>query len=104
MSEPVSVRLLDRDYLVGCSEEEKPGLLAAASLIDRQLRDVRSGNRNATLDRVFVLAALNLAHELIQLRESEGRGREALTRGLGELNQRLDGLLESAQNKSAVTR
>ncbi len=104
MSEAVSVRLLDRDYLVGCAEDEKAGLLAAASLIDRQLRDVRAGNRNATLDRVFVLAALNLAHELLQLRESEGRGREALTRGLGELNARLDGLLESAQTRNGVTR
>jgi cell division protein ZapA len=100
VSEPVSVQLLDREYLVGCPENERAGLLAAASLIDRQLREVRTSNRNATLDRVFVLAALNLAHELIQLRESESRSREALTRSLGELNQRLDGLLESSNGKA----
>ena len=99
MSDPVSVQLLDREYLVGCPEAEKAGLLAAASLIDRQLRDVRAANRNATLDRVFVLAALNLAHELIQLRESEGQSRTVLARSLGELNQRLDGLLESVPAK-----
>jgi cell division protein ZapA len=99
MSDPVSIRLLDREYLVGCPENERDGLLAAASMIDRQLRDVRAGNRNATADRVFVLAALNLTHELIQLRESESRSREALTRSLGELNQRLDGLLDSAASK-----
>ncbi|MFA5684325.1 MAG: cell division protein ZapA [Lysobacteraceae bacterium] len=95
MSEPVGIRLLDREYLVGCPPEEKDGLLAAAALIDRQLRDVRAAHRNAGQDRIFVLAALNLAHELIQLRQSEGHSREALRRSLGELNQRLDGLLES---------
>ncbi len=100
MSEPVSVRLLDRDYLVGCPPDEKAGLLAAASLIDDQLQKVKASNRNATLDRVFVLAALNLAHELIGLRESEGRSREALTRSLGELNARLDGLLEAGVGKA----
>ncbi len=99
MSDPVNVQLLDREYLVGCPEGEKAGLLAAASLIDRQLRDVRAANRNATLDRVFVLAALNLAHELIQLRESDGQSRTVLARSLGELNQRLDGLLESVPAK-----
>jgi len=100
VSEPVSIQLLDREYLVGCPEGEKAGLLAAAQLIDRQLRDVRSAHRNATQDRIFVLAALNLAHELIQLRESESRSREVLNRNLGELNQRLDGLLALAAPKT----
>ncbi len=100
MSDPVSVRLLDREYLVGCPPEERDGLLAAAALLDRQLRDVRSANRNATLDRVFVLAALNLAHELVALRHSEGHGREALVRTLGELNQRLDSLLEAGAGRA----
>ncbi len=99
MSEAVAVQLLDREYLVGCPAEERDGLLAAATLIDRQLRDVRAANRNATLDRVFVLAALNLAHELVRLRDSESRSREDLTRSLGELNQRLDSLLEAAPGR-----
>ena len=99
MSDPVSVLLLDREYLVGCPEGEKAGLLAAASLIDRQLRDVRAANRTATMDRIFALAALNLAHELIQLRDSDGRSRAALAHSLSELNLRLDGLLESVTLK-----
>ena len=94
MTEPVTVRLLDRDYLVGCAEGERDGLLAAASLIDGQLRQLRSAHRGATLDRVFVLAMLNLAHELIQLRQSDGRSDEQMRQGLGELNRRLDLLLE----------
>ena len=93
-SEPVSIRILDREYTVGCEPDERDGLMAAARLLDAKMREVRGGNRVAALDRVAVLAALNLAHELQQLRqETEGRDRE-LARTLGDLNRRLDGLLE----------
>lgn len=95
MSEPVAVRLLDREYLVACSDEERDGLLAAAKLLDGQMRTIRNGNRMAGLDRIAVLAALNLAHELAQLRRNSGGQQAEIGRALGELNQRLDRLLEA---------
>lgn len=95
MSEPVNVRILDRDYLVGCSPEERAGLMAAAQLLDARMREIRGGNRMAGIDRIAVLAALNLAHELLQLKHgADDRDRE-IARTLGELNRKLDGLLDS---------
>lgn len=93
-TEPVSIRLLDREYTVGCAPDERNSLLAAARLLDAKMREIRGGNRMAALDRVAVLAALNFAHELQQLRdEAEQRDRE-LARSLEDLNRRLDGLLD----------
>lgn len=94
MSDPVAVRLLDREYLVACAEHEREDLTAAAQALDRQMRLIRNGNRMAGLDRIAVLAALNLAHELIQLQRDSGRRDAEIGRALGELNRRLDGLLE----------
>ncbi|KRA15060.1 MULTISPECIES: cell division protein ZapA [unclassified Lysobacter] len=95
-SEPVSIRLLDREYTVGCEPSERDSLLSAAKLLDSKMREIRGGNRMAALDRVAVLAALNLAHELQQLRgENESRDRE-LARTLGDLHRKLDGLFETA--------
>ena len=69
--------------------------MAAAKLLDSKMREVRGNNRMAALDRVAVLAALNLAHELQQLRDdSEGRDRE-LARTLGDLHRKLDGLFDA---------
>ncbi|MFC3550805.1 cell division protein ZapA [Lysobacter cavernae] len=94
-SEPVSIRLLDREYTVGCEPDERDSLLAAARLLDNKMREIRGNNRMAALDRVAVLAALNLAHELQLLRsESEGRDRE-LARTLGDLHRRLDDLFDT---------
>lgn len=94
-NEPVSIRLLDREYTVGCAPDERDSLLSAAKLLDSKMREIRGGNRMAALDRVAVLAALNLAHEL-QLLRSESTGRDGeLTRALGDLNRKLDGLFDS---------
>ena len=96
ISEPVSIRLLDREYTIGCEPDERDSLLAAAKLLDNKMREIRGNNRMAALDRVAVLAALNLAHELQQLRnEGEGRDRE-LTRALDEIHRKIDGLFDNA--------
>lgn len=94
-SEPVSIRLLDREYTIGCEPDERDSLMAAAKLLDGKMREIRGNNRMAALDRVAVLAALNLAHELQLLRhEGEGRDRE-LTRTLDDLRRKLDGLFDA---------
>ncbi|QDW67066.1 cell division protein ZapA [Luteimonas granuli] len=94
-TEAVSVRVLDREYTVGVGSGEVDGLMAAARVLDARMREVRGANRMAAIDRVAVLAALNLAHELEQLRrEGEQRERE-VARALSALQARLDTLLDA---------
>ena len=98
MSEPVEVRLLDREYLVACAPEERDGLLAAAQMLDQRMREIRSGNRMAGIDRIAVLAALILAHELLQTKGNAGEQDRELARTLSELNRRLEGLLDASRS------
>ena len=93
-SEAVGVRILDREYTVGVDPDERDALLAAAKLLDSKMREIRGSNRMAALDRVAVLAALNLAHELLQLRHDRDAGDRELARTLGQLHRRLDDLFE----------
>ena len=95
MSEPVNVKILDREYTVGCEPGERDGLMAAAHLLDARMREIRGGNRMAAIDRVAVLTALNLAHELLQLRQAADQRDAALASTLGELNRKLDGLFDA---------
>ena len=93
VSEPVNVRILDREYTVGVDPNERDSLLSAARLLDARMREVRGSNRMAAVDRVAVLAALNLAHELQQLRdEQQARNRE-VERTLQDLHRKLDSAL-----------
>jgi len=89
-NEAVSVRILDREYTVGVEQGERDSLMAAARLLDQRMRDARGANRMAAIDRVAVLAALNLAHELEQLREDNARRDKQITRTLDALERKLD--------------
>jgi len=90
MTEPVSVSILDREYLIACTPEERPGLIAAASFLDSKMREIRAGARSANLDRIAVLAALTVAHELIGLRERESSQAAQLAHHLQVLNAKLE--------------
>lgn len=67
MSTPSTVRLriLDADYQVACPPEAKEGLLAAARHLDEKMRTIRAGGNVIGVDRIAVMAGLNIAHELL---------------------------------------
>lgn len=96
-TEPVNIRVLDREYTIGVEPAERESLMAAARMLDSKMREVRGSNRMAAVDRIAVLAALNLAHELQQLRqqeESAGKDAGAL---LESLQRTLDGAIEATR-------
>lgn len=96
MSEPVIVRILDREYTVGVSDDERDSLTAAARMLDARMRELRGGNKMVAPDRLAVLTALNLAHELQQSQTP------ATTRSgdpfalLDDANRKLDALLAAS--------
>ena len=94
-TEAVSIRVLDREYTVGVGSGERDGLMAAARLLDARMREVRGANRMAAVDRVAVLAALNLAHELQQLRDESDRREREIAAALSLLQGRLDALADA---------
>jgi cell division protein ZapA len=97
MSEaPISINILDREFLIGCTPEEKPGLIAAASYLDAKMREIRNSARSAGVDRIAVMAALNIAHELIQLRQHNESDSGALAQHLQMLRAKLDGVLAAS--------
>ena len=93
-NEPVSVHILDREYTIGVEPVERGSLMAAAKLLDGKMREVRGSNKMVATERVAVLAALNMAHELQQLRDENSVRERELTRTLAELHRKLDSALE----------
>ena len=66
----IDVRILDRDYRLAVSPEDKPRLIEAARAVDERMRTLRESGRVSGTDRIAVMAALQLADELIGLREA----------------------------------
>lgn len=61
----VDVNIMGREFTVSCTDEERPGLMAAVNYIDRKMRDIRDSGKVVGVERIAVMAALNLAHELL---------------------------------------
>ena len=95
-SEPVTVRILDREYTVGVSDAERASLTSAARMLDLRMREIRGSNKMVAPDRLAVLTALNLAHELQQLRDERAGGNDPAFKLLDSANARLDALLGPA--------
>lgn len=96
MSEPVNLRIAEREYTVACEPHERTDLLDAARLLDTRMREIRAGNRTAGIDRIAVLAALNLAHELLQSRHDSESEQRQIVLSLDSLSRKLDRLLATA--------
>ena len=61
---PVNVNILGKEYQVACPVEEKAALIQSAQLLHDNMEKIRSSGKIVGLDRIAVMAALNLAHEL----------------------------------------
>lgn len=93
----VSVRILEKEYQVACLPEERSELLDSAEFLNTKMREIRDAGAIVGLDRIAVMAALNLAHELLKMR---GRGDAAdtdVSQKIRQLRERVEGALTRGQ-------
>ena len=88
----VKITILDKEYLVSCPDDEKEALDASVKRLSQKMSEIRSGGKVVGIDRIAVMAGLNLAHESIQ---SGAAGSDSQDTGirLRELNTRIDDAL-----------
>jgi cell division protein ZapA len=98
-SEParVSVRIMDKEFVVACSYEERSALLDSAEYLNARMREVRDSGKVVGLDRIAVMVALNLANELLQLRQRDGQLENDFAGRVRSLRERVESSLEKSQ-------
>lgn len=93
----VSVRILDRDYMIACPHDERPALLDAAEYLNARMREVRDSGKVVGLDRIAVMVALNMANELLQLRGRDSRAALECGDKVRSLRERIETALGHSQ-------
>jgi cell division protein ZapA len=88
-TETLSVHILGKDYQVACPSDEREALLDAALELDRRMKSIRQTGSVIGVERIAVMAALNLAHEVISNPKVDDSQDELLT----EIHQRIDAVL-----------
>jgi len=97
MSSPVSVKILGKEYQVACPEEEKTALIASAQLLHDNMEKIRSTGKIVGLDRIAVMAALNLAHELISLQNDAGDGLDDVNKSILKMKDKVSVFLDEVR-------
>lgn len=93
-SKPVQVRILEKDYMVACPEEQRDALRESAHYLDRKMRQIRESGKVIGLDRVAVMAALNITHEMLQERALSIHSDRSVTERIRSLQQKIENALE----------
>ncbi len=94
MSSPVSVKILGKEYQIACPEEEKAALISSAQLLHNNMEQIQSSGKIIGLDRIAVMAALNLAHELINLQDHEGHDLDDINKSILLMKEKVNAFLE----------
>ncbi len=81
--EQIDVRILDREYRLSVTPEDKDRLVRAAQMVDSKMRAIRDSGRVTSTDRIAVLAALQFAHQIL------GNGTDTQAQQAAEVGRRL---------------
>ena len=101
----VTVTILDKDYQVACPADQEAELVVSASYLDKQMRSIREHGKVIGHERIAVMAALNISHELLQASEQntvltqdpipEPSAESAPVAAVAELTRKVDEALQS---------
>jgi len=93
----VSVRIMEKEYVVACPYDERSALLDAAEFLNARMREIRDTGKVVGLDRIAVMAALNLAHEYLKGKDRESRLDNGVGQRVRSLRERVEGALGKSQ-------
>jgi cell division protein ZapA len=93
---PIKVQILDKEYRVSCEPDERESLLESANYLDEKMREVRKAGRVIGTERIAVMVALNIVHELLELKKHKSDDAQVITRRIQSLQEKI----EVALNKS----
>lgn len=98
----LDVKIMGREYRVACSAEERDALLAAVELVDNKMREIAQRTKSTIAERVAVMAALNIAHEMLGGDGAEKTLLQAVDtseakRRIGDMGARIDTVLAPQQ-------
>jgi cell division protein ZapA len=85
----VKVKILDKEYQVACPEEQEADLTMSAKYLDKQMRKIRDTGKVIGVERIAVMAALNIGYELVQASQGGGDGKDGGD-AVRRLNKKLD--------------
>jgi cell division protein ZapA len=96
-SDPISIQILDKEYLIACPPAEQEDLQRAATLLNQRLRQIREQGKVMGTERLVIMAALNMANELSKIAAREERSTAELGTRMRGMRERVERALVHGQ-------
>jgi len=93
----VNVKILEKEYQISCPADERKALIDSAELLNIKMREIRDSGKVVGLDRIAVMAALNLANELISTGDVSTHLETSIKSKVVQMRQRIESALQSGQ-------
>ena len=93
---PVTVKILEKDYRIACAINHKSSLEDSASLLNDKMLEIKRSGKVIGSDRIAVMAALNLAHDLLQQQQQSSSDNQ-LAQHLRQLREKIDGVVHDSK-------
>ena len=97
-AKPITVTILDKEYVVGCAEDEREALFTTVEFLNDKMREQRDSGKVIGSERIAVMAALNIAHEYLEYR----RRHESLSSDIGDSIDRISDKVDSALSRGGT--
>ena len=89
---------MGRDFRVACAEDEQAGLLQAVDYLNKKMLEIRDSGKVIGLERVAIMAALNISHEMLSVKVGGGFDMAELKRRMNSMETVIDqAMLEQAK-------
>jgi len=67
----VDVTIMGREFTVACNDDERAGLMDAVSYLNKKMNDIRDAGKVVGIERIAIMTALNLSHELLNAKSGD---------------------------------
>ena len=94
---PINITILDKEYKIACPAGEQAALLESADYLDQKMREVRDSGSIIGSERIAVITALNITHELLNSSQQPGQLDEALPPRLKDMENKINAALQKAR-------
>lgn len=96
-AKPMKISILDKEFLVSCPDNERDALFASADFLSGKMREIRDSGKVVGADRIAVMAALNIAHELLEQRGGGDDQQHDISMRIRALQEKIDLALNSGK-------
>jgi len=86
----LDVKILDRELRIACPEDERAELLDAVAYLDKKMREIHESGKIASVERIAMMAALNITHELLGMKVGRGVDLADFTRRMNAMQTAID--------------